>query len=100
MNSSLVKTVIAAFFLLLGKVTIDIFLFADFFQNYKTAKELYQFFAFTCFSGIIIVGLYNYMQRALPFGYAVGFTFFLLFAVLTGSFCVFHLDYLHNFYTY
>ncbi len=100
MNSSLVKTVIAAFFLLLGKVTIDIFLFADFFQNYNTAQELYQFFAFTSFSGIIIVALYNYMQRALPFGYAIVFTFFLLFAVLTGSFCICHLDYLHDFYIY
>ncbi len=96
MNSSVLKTVIASFFLLLGKVTFDIFLFADFFQKHNTAPELFHFFGIASIAGIVVVVLFNYMQRALPYGYAIFFSFTLLFIVLGGSYVIYSFDYLHN----
>lgn len=86
MKSNIIKQSIAIFFLLFGKAVFDLYLFSDFFQFFRSNQDLVLIFRYASVSGLVLVLIYNYLQRAFRFGIAISYTFTLLLAVLVYSY--------------
>jgi len=94
MKAKLSRISVAVFFLLLGKAVFDLNLFATFFQNYNSTQDIALVFGYASLAGLLMVVIFNYLQRAFRFGIAVTYTYVILLAIL--SFSYYNLEYLGN----
>jgi hypothetical protein len=86
MKQDLLRISVASFLLFFGKALFDIKIFADFFQLYHSTGNLAIFFGNAGMFGLVMILIFNHLQRAFHYGISITYTYILLFASLAFSF--------------
>ncbi len=94
MKTKMSRIFIAVFFLLLGKAVFDLNLFASYFEDHSSTQDIALVFGYTSIAGLLMVMIFNYLQRAFRFGIAVTYTYIILIGIL--SFSYYNFVYLGN----
>lgn len=86
MKLSPIKLYLLVFFLMLGKSVFDLHTFTHVFSIQHLHTHITEIIAFTGIFSLVMVTLFNYLQRAFVFTISMAFTYLAIFSVIVGFF--------------